>query len=200
MKETARKITCATERNEINVKRTARNLKGVPIAKCLIEINRFPPFVNVYTDSDWAGQHQMCKSTSGGVTQLGSTTLSAWSRTQLSVSLSSAEAELDALTNGISEGMVTKHLLKELGYEVTLVKHVDSQSAKAWAPKRGLGRMKHVMLKYMFVVEKKQTTLAYVNTNSNKVDLMTKCHTFEAYMKGCGMLGLKLSREDGKLA
>ena len=28
-----------------------------------------PPFVNVYTDSDWAGQHQTCKSTSGGVTQ-----------------------------------------------------------------------------------------------------------------------------------
>ena len=73
--------------------------------------------------------------------------------------------------------MVTKHLLKELGYEGTLVNHVDSQSAKAWASKRGLGRMKHVMLKYIFVqdvVEKKQTTLAYFNTNSNKADLMTK--------------------------
>ena len=55
------------------------------------------------------------------------------------MSLSSAEAELYALTTGISEGMVTKHILKELGYEVTLVNHVDSQSAKAWASKRGLG-------------------------------------------------------------
>ena len=141
--ETARKIMCPTESDEINVKRIARHLKGVPIAKCLIEINRFPPFVNVYTDSDWAGLHQTCKSTSGGVTQWGSTTLSAWSRTQQSVSLSSAEAELYALTHGISEGMVPKHLLKELGYEVTLVNHVNSQSAKAWASKRGLGRMKH---------------------------------------------------------
>ena len=55
--------------------------------------------------------------------------------------------------------------------------HVDSQSAKAWAPKRGLGRMKHEMLMYIFVqdvVEKKQTTLAYVNTNSNKADLDDK--------------------------
>ena len=89
--------------------------------------------------------------------------------------------------------MATKHLLKELGYDVTPVNHVDSQSAKAWASKRGLGRMEHVMLKYMFVqdvVEKKQTTLACVNTNSNKADL-TKCHTFEAHMKGCAMLGLK---------
>ena len=124
----------------------------------------------------------MRKSTSGGVTQRGSTTLSAWSRTQQSVSLSSAEAELYALTTGISEGMVTKHLLKELGYDVTLVNHVDSQSTKAWISKPGLGPMKHVMLKYMYVqdvVEKKQTTLAYVNTNSNKADLMTKCQNLK---------------------
>ena len=63
--------------------------------------------------------------------------------------------------------------------------------------------MKHEMLKYIFVqdvVEKKQTTLAYFNTNSNKAELMTKCHTFEAHMKGYAMLGLKLSRDDGKLA
>ena len=129
--------------------------------------------MNVYTDSDWAGQHQTCKSTGGGVTQWGSTALSAWSRTQQSVSLSFAEAEVHTLTTRISEGMMTKDLLKELGYDVTLVNHVDSQSAKAWASKRGLGRMKHVMLKYMFVqdvVEKKQTTLAYVNRCFAQVD------------------------------
>ena len=87
---------------------------------------------------------------------------------------STTVSELYALTAGIVEGMVTKHLKrKELGHETTLVNHVDSQSAKAWASKRGSGRMKHVMLKYMFVqdvVEKKQTTLANVNTKSNKAD------------------------------
>ena len=64
--------------------------------------------------------------------------------------------------------------------------------------------MKHAMLKNMFVqalVVMKQTTLADVNANcSNKADLMTKCHTFEAHMKGCAMLGLKLSRDDGQPA
>ena len=119
VKETARKIMCPAGSDEMNVKRIASCLKGVPIAKCLVEINRFPLFVNVNTDSDWAGQHQTCKSTSGGVTQWRSTTLSAWSRAQQSVSLSSAEAELYALTTGISEGVVTKHLLRKLGYDVT---------------------------------------------------------------------------------
>ena len=82
--------------------------------------------------------------------------------------------------------IVTKHLLKELGNESR--EHLNSQSAKTWASKRGLGRMQHVMLQYMFVqdvMEEKQTTLPYVNTKSNKADMMTKCHTNEAHMKGC---------------
>ena len=156
--ETARKVTCPTENDEMNVKRIARYLKGVPNAKCLIEINTIPLFVNGYTDSDWARQQQTCTSTSGGVTQWRSATLSAWSRTRESVSLSSAQAELYALPVVIAEGMATTHLSNKQGYE----------STKAWTSKRG---MKHEMLKYMFVqdvVEKKQTTLAYDNTNSNK--------------------------------
>ena len=67
--------------------------------------------------------------------EVGNATLTAWSRTQQTVSLSSAEAELNALTTGVAEGMVTKHLLQEWGHEVILMKHVDSQSAKAWASK-----------------------------------------------------------------
>ena len=35
--------------------------------------------------------------------------------------------------------------------KLILMNHVYSQPAEAWASKRGLGRMKHVMLKYMYV-------------------------------------------------
>ena len=64
----------------------------------------FPENANVYTDSDWAGQPQTHKNTSGGVVQWGDATLAAWSRTQESESVSSAEAELFALRTGIAEG------------------------------------------------------------------------------------------------
>ena len=196
VKETARKITCPTESDEMNLKRIVKYLKGVPSAKCLIKIVTPLMFANVYTDSDWAGQATMCKSTSGGVVQWRNATLTAWSRTQQTVSLSSAEAEFYALTTGIAEGMVTKHPLQESGHKVILMNHVDSQLAKAWASKRGLGRMKHVMLKCMFVqdvVEKKLTNLAHINTKQNKADLMSKCHTSEAQKKGCAMMGLRLA-------
>ena len=127
LKQTARKITCPTESDEMFLKRIVRYLKGAPSAKSLIEIMTLPKFVNVYTDSDWAGQATTCRSTSGGVVQWGNSTLTAWSRTQQTVSLSSAEAELYALTTGVAEGMVTKHLLQEVGHEeVTLMNHVVS--------------------------------------------------------------------------
>ena len=196
VKETARKITCPTESDEMNLKRIVRYLIGAPSAKSLIEIITPSKFVNVYADSDWAGQATTCKSTSGGVVQWWGATLTAWSRTPKTVSLSSAEAELYALTTGVAEGMVTKHLLQELGHEVILMNHVDSQSAKAEASKRRLGRMKHVMLKYMYVqdvVEKKLTNLTYISTKQNKADLMSKCHTSEAHKRGCTMIELRLA-------
>ena len=112
VKETARKITCPTESDEINLKRTVRYLKGAPGAKSVIEITTPSKFVNVYTDSDWARQATTCKRTSGGVVQWRNATLTAWSRTQQTVSLSSAEAEFFALTTGVAERMVTKHLLQ----------------------------------------------------------------------------------------
>ena len=67
VKETARKNTCPTGSNEMNLKRIVRYLKGVPSAKSLIEIITPSKFVNVYTDSGWAGQATTCRSTSGGV-------------------------------------------------------------------------------------------------------------------------------------
>ena len=153
----------------MNLKRIVRSLKGAPSAK--IEIITPPKFVNVYTDIDWAGQATTCRSTGGGVVQWRNATLTAWSRRQQTVSLSSAEAELYALTTGVAEGMVPKHLRQELGHEVILMNHVDSQSAKAWASKRGVGSMKHVMLKYIYVqdvVEKKLTNLAYITRRRTK--------------------------------
>ena len=39
---------------------------------------------------------------------------------------------------GNTEGMATKHLWKALGYEVSLVNHVDSQPATVWTSTRGV--------------------------------------------------------------
>ena len=38
-----------------------------------------------------------------------------------------------------------------------------------------------------------------INTKLNKADLMTMSHVFEAHMRGCAMLGLRLSGDEEKL-
>ena len=50
-----------------------------------------------YSDSDWAGCRTTGKSTSGGLVMVGRHLIKSWSRTEDSVTLSSAEAELVAL-------------------------------------------------------------------------------------------------------
>ena len=82
VKETARKITCPTESDKMNLKLIERYLKGAPSGKRLIEIITLSKFVNVYTDSHWAAQATTCISTGGGVLHWGDATLTALSRTQ----------------------------------------------------------------------------------------------------------------------
>ena len=92
VKETARKIICSTESDEMHMRRITRYLE-----ECLIEILTFPQSVNVYTDSDWASHAidlQEHKRWSCAETQP-----CLQSHEQQSVSLSHAEAEL-SLTTG----------------------------------------------------------------------------------------------------
>ena len=58
--------------------------------------------------------------------------------------------ELCRSRTGIAEGSGDATPMREVGHSVTLVNHVDCQAVKAWASNRGLVRMKHILLTYMF--------------------------------------------------
>ena len=81
-------------------KRIARYLLGAPRCEQKFVWQDEPVKADAYTDSDWAGCRSTCRSTSGGALKLGQHCLKTWSSTQATVALSSAEAELCALTKG----------------------------------------------------------------------------------------------------
>ena len=54
----------------------------------------------LYTDSDWAGDKETRRSTSGGCLMLGQHVISHWSKSQSNIALSSGEAELNAAVKG----------------------------------------------------------------------------------------------------
>ena len=72
------------------------------------------PDIVLYTDSDYAGSLDDNRSTSGYCSFIGGNLVTWRSKKQKEVSLSSAEAELQALKKGVSEGMWIKDILQDL--------------------------------------------------------------------------------------
>ena len=111
------------------LKRIGRYLKGAPRLIQQFSWQELPKTVDVFTDSDWAGCKSTCRSTSGGIIRFGAHTLKTWSSTQATVALSSAEAELYALTKGAAQALGFITLLADLGVEVTATVHTDASAA-----------------------------------------------------------------------
>ena len=72
------------------------------------------PSIVLYTDSDYEGSLDDSRSTSGYCSFIGGNLVTWRSKNQKEVSLSSAEAELQALKKGVSEGMWIKDILQDL--------------------------------------------------------------------------------------
>ena len=93
--------------------RLGRYLKGAP--RCVLEYGWQSVIAapSGYSDSDWAGDRRTGKSTSGGLIMMGRHLVKSWSRTQDSVTLSSAEAELVALSKVAMEMLGVRSMTAE---------------------------------------------------------------------------------------
>ena len=111
---------------------------------------------------------------------LGEHCIKTWSATQQAYALSSAEAELYALVESVTRGKGLVTLSAELGFSDlsgVLKLGTDSSAAKSFVCRRGLGRMRHLQIRDLWL----QKEVAEGNIQVNKVlgemnpaDLMTK--------------------------
>ena len=109
-----------------------------------------------YADSDWAGDRQNMKSTSGGVIMWSGHCINAWSTSQSAMALSSGEAELYAMTkSGSSAQWCNPAWPKDFGVSLTGVVKSDSSSAIGIAHRDGLGgRCRHIKVHYLWIQSK----------------------------------------------
>jgi hypothetical protein len=133
-----------------------------------------------YSDSDWAGNLDDRRSTTGYAFGIGSGVVSWSSKKQPTVSLSSTEAEYKALCAATCEVVWLRRLLQDVGEErkePTMIK-CDNQSSINIAKNPIFhARTKHVEAQFHFVREKLQSNeiaLMYCNTSENVVDIFTK--------------------------
>ena len=133
--------------------------------------------MNVYTDSDWAGCRATRKSTSGGVVMIGGGIIKSWSKTQGPVALSSGEAEYYSMVKGTVEGLGLQTLARDLGWSLGLRLFVDSSAAKAIASRKGLGKVRHLEVRHLWLqqaVLDKKVVLRKVDGKRNPSDIVTK--------------------------
>ena len=134
----------------------------------------------VFSDSDWGGDRSDRKSTTGGAIMFGDHCWKAWSSTQGAVALSSAEAEFYAMVEGTQRAKWAVTVATELGVRLAgngLVLKTDSEAAKSFVCRRGLGRMRHIEVRELWLQEEVRlgkVVMIKMPGTENPADLMTK--------------------------
>ena len=177
VKELCRGMSAPTAHDQDALKRLARYLLGRPRVVFHYAWQRAPESLDVFTDSDWAGCVRTRKSTTGGALMRGRHVLKTWSGTQATIALSSAEAELIAAVKSAAEGLAVRSLVQDFGRNCALRVHVDSSAAIGICKRTGVGKVRHLDTRLLWVQELvRDGTLEVVKIAGviNPADLMTK--------------------------
>jgi len=139
-----------------------------------------------YSDSDWAGDRDDSKSTSGYLFTLSGATICWKSRKQKLIALSSTEAEYIALTETAKEASwlrslyleISSQLRTNISYQGSIPIHADNQASIHLAKISHFHeRTKHIGIRYHYVrtaIENGLINISYVPTTQNPADILTK--------------------------
>ena len=154
--------------------------------------------VQAYCDSDWAGDGETRKSTSGVVIYLAGTLVESGAHTQqVAPATSSGEAEIRSLTECATATLFVKHLAEtaDFGMDVDTPRiWFDSSAALQASRRMGVGKMRHIAVSHLFIQElakTKQVIIGKVKGEKNPSDVMTKhLPTGEAMKRAVEMLSM----------
>lgn len=161
------------------LKRVLRYLKHTRDMKLKLSAD-CPMELVCYVDADWAGDVADRKSTSGYLVQLGSCPVSWSTRKQLSVALSSTEAEYVAAAYASQEVLWLQQLLSDLGRAVHTPTRVleDNQGCIKLAVAEGINaRTKHIDVRHHHLrdlVNRGVIDLQYCESGAMTADAFTK--------------------------
>ena len=137
--------------------------------------------IMIYCDSDWASDVDSRHSTTGFVITINSLPIVWYSRAQKSVALSSCEAELFSLSQGLRVVRWLRRILLEfrlVTHDYTFVVYCDSQSAIALcSSESGSSPHKHIDIRLKHIremISRKEVRLVYIPSKDNLSDVFTK--------------------------
>lgn len=149
-----------------------------------------------FTDSDYAGDIEDSRSTSGYVFMLSSGVISWSSKKQPIVTLSTTEAEFVAAATSACQAIWLKRILKELGHdeeECTNIMCDNTSTIKLSKNPVLHGRSKHIRVRYHFLrdlADEGIITLIHCGSTDQVADIMTKPLKTDAFVKLRTMMGM----------
>ena len=133
---------------------------------------------------------------------LGGVALKHWSSTQSTVALSVGEAEYTALVRAATEALGMQSAACDFGVNLSIEIGVDSSTAKSIASRSGVGKVRHLETKTLWVqqaVRRKRFLLGKVPGTWNPADVLTKpLSAFEMHEK-LGRVGATMVRRERHL-
>ena len=152
-----------------------------------------------HVDAAW-GSSRGRRSVSGGTMRVSGVLAASWSRTQKVICHSSCEAELVALHEGIVESKRLKSMMIEIGIpDVSIILITDSAASIRVAMRRGLGKLKHLELKYISLQEDLRAgeiQLQFIPGLENEADIFTKPLAVASFCKHRAGLGVRAGDSD----
>jgi hypothetical protein len=189
VRELSKFLSCYNRTHWEAARRVLKYLKGTSTYGLRMDGTSKNVAYEVYTDASFACQTKERKSVTGYVITMAGTSVSWCSSKQGSVSLSTAEAELIALSEGAKESEWLWYLLREMGFlqESPVQVWCDSKAAISTVKNPGNHKStKHVEIRYLFtrdLVEAGRLKIEYCRTNEMAADILTKALPTSQFVK-----------------
>ena len=166
------------KRSYEKLKRCARYLAGQPRLVFKYPFQSKPVGINVYVNTDVAGCKATRRNTSGCVALYGNHAVKHWSKTQTTVCLSSGEAELRGIGDGLAQALGLQSIERDLGMTWRIDMYTDATAAigKVQGP-RGGAKMKHIDLRADWINELRDLSICVLEKvpgEENLADGFTK--------------------------
>eukprot|EP00971_Amphidinium_carterae_P220004 4367367-Amphidinium_carterae.2 len=185
------------EADLLELKRVARYLVAFPRVVLTYPEQEDPGGLDGWVDSDYAGDVYTRRSTTGQVVMHGKHCIKSSSTVQEPIGLSSGESEFYACVKGAATLLGLRALAEDWHLNVGLKLRIrtDSSAAKGFTTRRGLGRMRHVSTRYLWLqdkVQKQELIMLKVRTEDQPADLLTKAATSKVRAMAFHAIGLEL--------
>ena len=195
VKELSRSASKPTQKDEQRAKRCLRYLKGSRTLVLRLSLHQGDDemqLIKTTVDASWVGAPDR-KSTTGYLVSRHGFNLLFASKTQTSTTLSSAESELLAISSAATHAKLVMSIYHELGEDTKIKVFSDSTAALQFMQRKGLGRIRHLDIRRMWLqeeVQKGSIKIEHLRGENNPADVLTKTPPKQRFQKLRTSLGV----------